>query len=172
MKLSSIIIYCMRKQYSMSSTGQSITGSLYVTPSVFLQTCHHSQHTTQFNEPWTFCYWGYDQGIHAPGHYNEAYQCAHNVLLSHAAAVKYFRSANVSGQIGITLNVEYGEPASESVADYNSSQRYLIWQLAWFADPIWYGDYPQIMKDYIGDRLPSFTDEQKEDLKDSHDFLA
>ena len=147
-----------------------------------------------FNEPWTFCYLGYDAGVHAPGRCTdcdpeylrgnssiEGYQCAHNVLLSHAAAVKVFRNKSydknttngkVDGQIGITLNVDWGEPASSSEADYNASQRRLIWALGWFADPVFFGDYPQIMKDYIGDRLPTFTDQQKKDLTGSHDFFG
>merc|ERR1712080_31149 len=105
----------------------------------------------------------------------EPYLCSHNVLLSHAAAVKVFREKGYDkegGQIGITLNVDWAEPASNSEADFNASQRKLIWQCAWYADPVWFGDYPQIMKDYVGDRLPKFTDQQKEDLKGSHDFFG
>lgn len=34
------------------------------------------------------------------------------------------------------------------------------------------GDYPQIMKERVGDRLPVFTEEQKADLKGSADFLG
>jgi len=142
-----------------------------------------------FNEPWTFCIEGYDGGQHAPGRCTshdgqscpegdsstEPYLCTHNVLLSHAAAVKVFREKgyNANGaEIGITLNVDWGEPASDSAADYNASQRKLIWSLAWFADPIFFGDYPQIMKDYVGDRLPTFTAQQSADLKGSHDFFG
>eukprot|EP00486_Rosalina_sp_Unknown_P001744 CAMPEP_0201569066 /NCGR_PEP_ID=MMETSP0190_2-20130828/10541_1 /ASSEMBLY_ACC=CAM_ASM_000263 /TAXON_ID=37353 /ORGANISM="Rosalina sp." /LENGTH=503 /DNA_ID=CAMNT_0047990979 /DNA_START=33 /DNA_END=1547 /DNA_ORIENTATION=+ len=142
-----------------------------------------------FNEPWTFCVQGYDDnGGHAPGRCSdrsqcpqgnsstEPYLCTHNVLLSHAAAVKLFREKQYdkkyNSEIGITLNVDWAEPASSSDADFNASQRKLIWQLAWYADPIWFGDYPQIMKDYIGDRLPTFTNQQKQDLKGSHDFFG
>ena len=136
-----------------------------------------------FSEPWTFCFVGYDAGVHAPGRCTgctpfggnssiEPYQCAHNVLLSHAAAVKYFRSKNTDGQIGITLNIDWAEPASESDADYNASQRRLIFSGGWFADPIYFGDYDDVMKEYVGDRLPVFTQSQKDDLKGSHDFFG
>jgi len=143
-----------------------------------------------FNEPWTFCVLGYDLGSHAPGRCTstgpgqqcptgnssiEPYLCTHSVLLSHAAAVKLFREKGYDkqgGEIGITLNVDWAEPASSSDADYNASQRKLIWSLAWYADPVFFGDYPQIMKDYVGDRLPQFTEQQKQDLKGSHDFFG
>ena len=35
-----------------------------------------------------------------------------------------------------------------------------------------YGDYPQIMKDIVGHRLPKFTDAQKAKLKNSADFVG
>ena len=71
------------------------------------------------------------------------------MLLSHARAVSIFRDKynnNGNSKIGITLNVNWAEPMTQSMADYNASQRNLIWQLSWYADPIWFGDYPSIMK--------------------------
>jgi len=142
-----------------------------------------------FNEPWTFCVEGYDLGTHAPGRCTtiagkqscptgnsstEVYLCAHSVLLSHAAAVKVFRTHGYDQQaeIGMTLNIDWAEPASDSQADQDAAERNLIWQGAWFADPLFFGDYPQIMKDYVGDRLPVFTQQQQAELKGSHDYFA
>merc|ERR1711971_1223791 len=113
-----------------------------------------------FNEPWTFCVEGYDGGEHAPGHCSdrnscpvgnsstEVYQCTHSVLLSHAAAVKLFREKKYDkdAEIGITLSVNWAEPASDAVEDTNAAERNLVWQCAWYADPIWRGDYPSKMK--------------------------
>jgi len=39
-------------------------------------------------------------------------------------------------------------------------------------DPTTFGDYPQIMKDLLGYRLPQFTAAQKAKLKDSTDFVG
>lgn len=39
-------------------------------------------------------------------------------------------------------------------------------------NPTTYGDYPQIMKDQVGDRLPKFTEDQKQKLKMSYDFVG
>ncbi len=33
--------------------------------------------------------------------------------------------------------------------------------LGWYADPIYFGDYPESMKLNIGDRLPKFTEQEK-----------
>lgn len=144
------------------------------------------RHWLTFNEPWTFCVNGYDEGTHAPGRCSddtkcaegdsstEVYQCTHSVLLSHAAAVKMFRGRGYgeNAEIGITLNINWAEPASDSKEDADAAERNLVWQGAWYADPIWKGDYPDIMKEYIGDRLPKFTKAQKEDLKGSWDFFG
>lgn len=45
-------------------------------------------------------------------------------------------------------------------------------QLSWYADPIWFGDYPASMKQRAGNRLPEFTTEQKIMLKGSYDFFG
>jgi beta-glucosidase len=39
--------------------------------------------------------------------------------------------------------------------------------VGWFADPLYLGSYPQSMKDILGDRLPTFTDDELAMLKDS-----
>eukprot|EP01083_Nonionella_stella_P147580 465873_1 len=140
-----------------------------------------------FNEPWTFCVGGYDSGYHAPGRCSnreycavgnsstEPYQCTHNVLLSHAAAVKLFREkgyAEAGGKVGMTINIDWAEPASRKQEDIDAAQRNLVFKGGWYADPLWFGDYPQLMKDYVGDRLPRFTAQQQQDLKGSYDFFA
>lgn len=39
-------------------------------------------------------------------------------------------------------------------------------------DPVFYGDYPTIMKEYVGNRLPKFTKKEKHMLKGSTDFVG
>lgn len=34
------------------------------------------------------------------------------------------------------------------------------------------GDYPPVMRERVGDRLPAFTEQQKKDLKGSVDFVG
>ena len=44
--------------------------------------------------------------------------------------------------------------------------------LAWFADPIYFGKYPDVMIERLGDRLPQFTEEEIKLVKGSSDFFG
>ncbi len=129
-----------------------------------------------FNEPWCVAALGYGTGEHAPGHSDspgtEPYIVAHNILLSHALAVKSFRILNINGKIGIALNANWWEPVSTNSDDIQASKRALSFSLGWFADPIYFGDYPDAVKSTVGNRLPMFTEDQKKLLKGSTDFLG
>jgi len=136
---------------------------------------------TTFNEAWTFTVLGYGTGSKAPGvPYADArsnpYISGHHVLLAHAEAVEVFRTKSrhvgPSHQIGITNNCDWNEPASSEPADVAAAERANEWWLAWFADPIWLGDYPLSMKARLGSRLPSFTAAEKRKLKGSADFFG
>ena len=39
-------------------------------------------------------------------------------------------------------------------------------------DPIWFGDYPESMKNILGKRLPSFTKDEKQQMRGSADFIG
>jgi len=145
------------------------------------------KHWITFNEPLSFSISGYSTGAHAPGRCSnrsicnagntstEPYIVTHNVLLSHAAAVHLYRTKYQSaqnGKIGITLNCDWSQPFTNSLRDRAAAERHLEFQLSWFADPVFFGDYPQVMKDLVGTRLPAFTPDQKISLRGSHDFFA
>lgn len=130
-----------------------------------------------FNEPLSFCQIGYGAGSHAPGRCSdrtkcaagnsstEPYICSHQVLRAHGKAMHVYRSkhaATQGGQIGITVNSNNGVAWSNSAADTAARDRYMIWQVGWYADPAFLGDYPAEMKAAVGDRLPAFTDEEKQ----------
>ena len=53
-----------------------------------------------------------------------------------------------------------------------AAQRAREFTLGWFARPIFQGDYPAVMRERVGSRLPRFTREQREVLKGSADFLG
>lgn len=53
--------------------------------------------------------------------------------------------------VGISLSGDWGEPVDISnQKDIEAAERYVQFYLGWFATPIFHGDYPQVMKDFIG----------------------
>lgn len=137
------------------------------------------KHWITFNEPWCTAVLGYCNGEMAPGHKDspgvEPYLASHHIILAHAKAVKLYRDefkAKQKGIIGITLNMDWREPLTDKPEDKAAARRGLDWELGWFADPIWKGDYPENMKKRCGDRLPSFTEEEKSLIKDTSDFFG
>ena len=44
----------------------------------------------------------------------QAYNCVHNVLQAHAAAVQEFRTVVPDGKISINLNSDWGEPSNKN----------------------------------------------------------
>jgi beta-glucosidase/6-phospho-beta-glucosidase/beta-galactosidase len=138
------------------------------------------KHWITINESWTIAVNGYNNHVHAPGHYlhpaTETYLVAHHLLLAHARAVHIYRrdfAHQQHGMIGISNCADYRYPAdSNNDADWDAAQRAMVFQLAWLADPIWFGDYPQEMKDRLGSRLPKFTREEQFLLKGSSDFFG
>ncbi len=128
------------------------------------------------NEPWVVSILGYGQGIFAPGRVSdsEPYLAGHHLLVAHAKAVALFRSefSHQEGKIGITNNCDWREPKTDSPADKEAAERALQFFLGWFADPVYFGDYPDVMKSRLGERLPEFTNEEKELLKGSSDFFG
>ncbi|MDQ8184684.1 GH1 family beta-glucosidase [Pelagicoccus sp. SDUM812002] len=129
------------------------------------------------NEPWCSSFLGHGNAYFAPGRSSasEPYLAAHNLLRSHAYIVDVYRrefQAKQKGQIGITNNCDWREPASDSEEDKAAAQRALEFFLGWFADPVYFGDYPAVMRERVGDRLPQFTAEDAALLKGSSDFFG
>lgn len=129
------------------------------------------------NEAWVVAILGYGHGVFAPGKKSNdlPYVAGHNLLLAHAQAVHVYRTQfqqQQQGCIGITNNCDWREPLTDSNADKAAAQRALEFFLGWFADPVYKGDYPAVMKERLGDRLPSFTEAEKKSLKGSSDFFG
>lgn len=71
-------------------------------------------------------------------------------------------SCTSAGLVGISLGGDWGEPVDISnQKDIEAAERYVQFYLGWFATPIFHGDYPQVMKDFIGmikQVIPSFSE--------------
>lgn len=128
------------------------------------------------NESWVTSVLGYGQGVFAPGRVSnsEPYLTGHNQLLAHAKAVRLYRTkyAHQNGRIGITNNCDWREPLTDSTEDREAAQRALEFFLGWFTDPLYFGDYPKVMRERLGNRLPAFSDSEKSILVGSSDFLG
>lgn len=100
--------------------------------------------------------------------------------------------------IGIVISPLWFEPYDfTSSADKHAVERSLAVEIDWYVttntgkfyifllinlsvqcicirhlDPVIYGDYPKVMKKYVGSRLPSFTAEQSKMLRNSYDFIG
>ncbi|KAL5983315.1 hypothetical protein ACLOJK_017399 [Asimina triloba] len=148
------------------------------------------KHWITLNEPWTYSIGGYAVGFLAPGRCSpgpgslncsggnsgtEPYMVGHNLLLAHAAAGKLYKEkyqASQQGVIGISMACTWMVPFSISKANIDATQRALDFNIGWFLHPLIYGDYPEIMKSYVGNRLLKFTGNQSEMLKQSLDFVG
>ncbi|EFA10659.1 myrosinase 1 [Tribolium castaneum] len=142
-----------------------------------------------FNEPFIICQQGYENGNKAPAITKapgiDLYTCAHVVLKAHAKVYHIydtFYRKTQKGKIGLVLNTDWFEPASGDPKDLEASERQLQFQFGWFAHPIVYGNYPQVMIDRIGERsiregfktsrLPKFTNSEIEEIKGTFDFIG
>ncbi|XP_027357672.1 beta-glucosidase 44-like isoform X3 [Abrus precatorius] len=141
-----------------------------------------------FNEPRVVAALGYDNGFFAPGRCSkeygncsagnsgtEPYIVAHNLILSHAAAVQRYREKyqeKQKGRIGILLDFVWYEPLTRSKADNYAAQRARDFHVGWFIHPLVYGEYPRTIQGIVGSRLPKFTDEEVKIVKGSIDFVG
>ncbi|KAL5351480.1 hypothetical protein V496_09244 [Pseudogymnoascus sp. VKM F-4515 (FW-2607)] len=146
------------------------------------------KHWITFNEPWCSSVLGYSTGLFAPGRTSDRTKSAegdstrenwivgHNILIAHAHSVKIYREEfkpTNGGEIGITLNGDAVYPWDpEDPEDVEACDRKIEFSISWFADPIYFGTYPESMRKQLGDRLPTFTPEEAALVKGSNDFYG
>ncbi|XP_059665648.1 beta-glucosidase 42-like isoform X2 [Cornus florida] len=130
------------------------------------------------NEPLQTVVNGYITGIYAPGilySMTEPYLVAHHQLLAHAEAVSIYRNKykeEQRGQIGLVVDCEWAEAVSDKMEDKLAAARRIDFQLGWYLDPIFLGDYPESMRERLGDWLPKFSQKDVELLRNSVDFVG
>ena len=96
------------------------------------------------NEPAVVAYLGYLTGGHAPGIRDmaQALRASHHVLLSHGWAVPVLRRNSPDAEVGITLDVNWHAPYSDSYADLRASRLMDGIYSRWFLDPLYGRGYP------------------------------
>jgi beta-glucosidase len=125
------------------------------------------------NEPWVVVEAGYLQGVHAPGHRNlyEAPLASRNLLRAHAAAVRAFR-AESRAQIGLILNLEPKEPATNSEEDRRAAARADASMNRQYLEPVLLGRWPEEMSEIYGEAWPSDMDECLSEIREPIDYLG
>jgi beta-glucosidase len=126
------------------------------------------------NEPWVAAFLGYATGVHAPGvcDYSQGYQAAHHLLLAHGRAVQIFRQGAYQGEIGIILNLNGLLPMTDSEADIAATQRVHDETHALFLDPIFRGEYPRRLFEFIGSHQPRVRAGDAELIHQKMDYLG
>ncbi len=99
------------------------------------------------NEPFCAAILGYQTGVHAPGiqSVQSSLEATHHMLLSHGKVVELFRKMNLSGEIGITLNLTPVKVASDSYEDAIGANNFDGFINRWFLSPIFKKSYPMDM---------------------------
>ncbi|XP_037936568.1 lactase-phlorizin hydrolase-like [Teleopsis dalmanni] len=145
---------------------------------------------TTINEPWHVCEHGYGVDYMAPSlNYPgiPSYLCAHNLLKAHAEVVHMYRDNyknSQKGKIGITLDVSWPEPKTNSPEDHAASEQAMQFYVGWYGHPIFSkkGNYPPVMIERIRNlskeqgftrsRLPEFTREEINRIRGTSDFFG
>lgn len=139
-----------------------------------------------FNEPQCFVGHGYGNGTKAPGlkvGYKDLFQITHNVLKAHGAAVKAMRAAAKQPiKIGYAPTCGAFMPATDAPADIEAARkRYftcpplsenVMWNVAWWSDPVLLGRYPEDGLALYKDFLPEITQEDMKLISQPLDFYG
>jgi len=129
-----------------------------------------------FNEPLVFALWFYFIKIYGTRDMTQGFVATHNVNVAHAKAIEAYRASEHSdGKIGITLNLSYVYPKTDSDLDKAAGELVDGFTNRWFLDPVFKAEYPKdtldrLEKDF---NFPKISDEDLELLKKNPmDFLG
>jgi len=96
------------------------------------------------NEPACVAWIGNDIGEHAPGYQDmkRAIPVSFHIMLAHGWAVPVIRKNSPNSEVGITLNVGWKVPASNSTFDLDAVRMADGKWTRWFSDPLYGRGYP------------------------------
>ena len=125
------------------------------------------------NEPWVVTDAGYLHGVHAPGHTSprEAALAAHHLLCAHGATVEAYRERG-RHDIGIVINLEPKEAASDAAEDVAAAERSDIYMNRQFLDPLFLGRYPEGLAAMFGADWPHRGEPDLSRARAPIDFLG
>lgn len=138
------------------------------------------------NEPQCFVGSGNLLGVHAPGlklTVSETFQMVHNVLRAHGQAVINLRKYSHGPiQIGFAPTCSVAYPATDKPEDIEAAKKAYFgfynplnnwtWNVAWFSDPVFLGEYPEQGLKKYQKYLPKITKEDMELISQPIDFMG
>lgn len=131
------------------------------------------------DNPFVVAQHGYGTGVVAPGIKNDLdlpYRVGHILLKAHATVWHLYNSQyrhRQKGHVSMALASHWIKPSRTRRESINECQCSLDHVLGWFARPLFTdGDYPPCMKEKLGSKLPSFTQEESDYVKGTADFFA
>lgn len=138
------------------------------------------------NEPQCFVGLGYLQGNHAPGlkiQIKDTFQIIHNALRAHGRAVIALREhAKKDIEIGYAPTGPMFYPATDREEDINAAREQLFslpddmsnwtWNVSWFSDPVFLGNYPEEGLKKYKKYLPDITKEDMKLISQPLDFMG
>ena len=133
------------------------------------------KHWTTLNEPWVFTWTGYGLGEDAPGlklGARGALAATHHALLAHGVTVPIIRANVPAADVGIVLDLNHVEPASDRPEDLAASRRWEGCQNRWYLDPVFKGRYPDDMLTLYGEDGPAILPGDLEQIAAPLDYLG
>lgn len=112
--------------------------------------------TATINEPWCVAFLSHFLGIHAPGYRDlrAAARAMHHVLFAHGHAIDALRAGGANN-LGIVLNLEKSEPATDSEADRNACDFGDALFNRWYLGGVFNGQYPEVLTRWLEPYLPA-----------------
>ena len=141
------------------------------------------QNFITINEPQIITGLGYGNGTHAPGFKLPAsaiMPICHNILMAHGMAVKTLREYSKKEiKVGISMATtpiipEKGDTTKYDICEVNAQfpiEGFMFSDSIWL-DPIFFGEYPDHIKNTFSDVVCHFTKEQMELINQPIDFIG
>ncbi|XP_033864502.3 klotho-like [Acipenser ruthenus] len=131
------------------------------------------------DNPFVVAWHGYGTGMVAPGIKGDPglpFRAGHTLIKAHAAVWHLYDNKfrqKQGGKVSIALGSHWISPRKKSKENIKACQCSLDFVLGWFAKPLFIdGDYPACMKKNLSSNLPSFTEAEKREIRNTTDFFA
>lgn len=135
------------------------------------------------NEPQVFMELGHRKGTHAPGlklSIKEVLLALHHALLAHGKSAQVIRArAGKTPSVGWASVVHPKCPATDKPEDIDAARKAMftvepdnLWNLAWYADPIRFGRYPEQGLEAYGSNVPKFDSADLETIAQPLDYFG